>query len=149
MTPSNGNIFRVTGLLYREFTGHRWIPCINSQWRGALMFSLMCAWINGWVNNGKTGDLRRHRAHYDVTVMYPSPCCSSNFLNKHLCYQFPGRRSNGGFMLLHFQRGSDGQSACQLPSTDDWPICKVHTRVGWLSGLVNELLWGTGLRLPL
>ena len=25
--------------------------------------------INGWVNNGETGDLRRHLAHYDVTVM--------------------------------------------------------------------------------
>ena len=21
------------------------------QWRGALMFSLICAWINGWINN--------------------------------------------------------------------------------------------------
>ena len=28
-----------------------------------------CAWINGWVNNGEAGDLRRHRAHYDVTVI--------------------------------------------------------------------------------
>ena len=25
--------------------------------------------INGWVNNGEAGDLRRYRAHYDVTVM--------------------------------------------------------------------------------
>ena len=25
--------------------------------------------INGWVNNDEAGDLRRHRAHYDVTVM--------------------------------------------------------------------------------
>ena len=33
------------------------------------MFSLICAWINGWVNNRKAGDLRRHRAHYDVIVM--------------------------------------------------------------------------------
>ena len=33
------------------------------------MFSLICAWINGWVNNGEAGDLKRHRAHYDVTVM--------------------------------------------------------------------------------
>ena len=41
----------------------------NSQWRGALMFSLICAWISGWVNNLKAGDLRRHRAHHDVTVM--------------------------------------------------------------------------------
>ena len=28
------------------------------------------AWINGWVNNREAGDLRRLRAHYDVTVMY-------------------------------------------------------------------------------
>ena len=41
----------------------------KGQWRGALMFSLICARINGWVNNRKTGDLRRHRAHYDVIVM--------------------------------------------------------------------------------
>ena len=33
------------------------------------MFTLICAWINGWVNNRDAGDLRRHRAHYDVTVM--------------------------------------------------------------------------------
>ena len=39
------------------------------QWRGALMFSLICAWINGWVNKPEAGELRRHRAPYDVTVM--------------------------------------------------------------------------------
>ena len=41
----------------------------KGQWRGALMFSLICAWINGWVNNREAGDLSCHRAHYDVTVM--------------------------------------------------------------------------------
>ena len=41
----------------------------KGQWRGALMFSLICAWINGWVNNREAGDLRRHRAYCDVTVM--------------------------------------------------------------------------------
>ena len=41
----------------------------KGQWRGALMFSLICIWINGWVNNREAGDLRRHRAHYDVIVM--------------------------------------------------------------------------------
>ena len=41
----------------------------KGQWRGALMFSLICAWINGWVNNREAGDLRRNRAHCDVTVM--------------------------------------------------------------------------------
>ena len=41
----------------------------KSQWRGALMFSLIYAWINDQVNNRDAGDLRRHRAHYDVIVM--------------------------------------------------------------------------------
>ena len=34
--------------------------------------SVICAWINGWVNNRKSGDLRRHRAHYHITVMHIS-----------------------------------------------------------------------------
>ena len=38
----------------------------KGQWCGALMFSLICAWINAWVNNHETGDLRRHRAHYEI-----------------------------------------------------------------------------------
>ena len=41
----------------------------KGQWRGALIFSLIWAWINEWVNNREAGDLRRHRAHYDVHVM--------------------------------------------------------------------------------
>ena len=41
----------------------------KGQWRGALMFSLICAWINGWANNRENGDLRRRRAYYDVIVM--------------------------------------------------------------------------------
>ena len=67
MTSSNGNIFRVTGLL----CGNR--GPVNSphkgQWRRALMFSLICAWINDWANNREAGDLRRYRAHYDVIQM--------------------------------------------------------------------------------
>ena len=50
---------------------HRW-P-VNSPhkgpWCGSVMFSLMYDWINGWVNDREAGDLRRHRVHYDVTVM--------------------------------------------------------------------------------
>ena len=41
----------------------------KGQWRGAFMFTLICARINGWVNNCETGDLRRYRANYDVIVM--------------------------------------------------------------------------------
>ena len=68
MTSSNGNIFRVTAHCAENSP----VP-VNSphkgQWRGALMFSLICVWINDWVNNGDAGDLRRYRIHYDVTVM--------------------------------------------------------------------------------
>ena len=60
MTSKNGNIFRVTGPLCGEFTCQRWIH---------LMFSLICARTNGWVNNRDTGYLRRHRTHYDFNVM--------------------------------------------------------------------------------
>ena len=41
----------------------------KGQWRGAMMFSLICTWISDWVNNREAGDLRRHRGHYDVNVM--------------------------------------------------------------------------------
>ena len=50
---------------------HRWL--VNSphsgQWCRALMFSLVFAWVNGRVNNREAGDLGRHLAHHDVTVM--------------------------------------------------------------------------------
>ena len=42
----------------------------KGQWRGALMFTLICTRINGGVNNGEAGDLRRYRPHYDVIVMW-------------------------------------------------------------------------------
>ena len=63
------------------------------QWRGALMLSLICAWINGWVNNRQACDLRSHRGHYDITVLpvisLPSsvgPVClfNSNCSSLHL-----------------------------------------------------------------
>ena len=44
----------------------------KGQWRGALMFSLIYTWMNGWVNNREAGDLRRHRPHCDVTVIVSS-----------------------------------------------------------------------------
>ena len=40
----------------------------KGQWRGALMTSLICAWIKAWINNRDAGDLRGHRTDYDVTV---------------------------------------------------------------------------------
>ena len=42
----------------------------KGQCRRALMFSLICVWINGWVNNREAGDITRHRTHHDVIVMF-------------------------------------------------------------------------------
>ena len=61
MTSSNGNIFCITGHLCSKFTGHRWIPCTKASDVELWCFSLICTWINGWINN--------HEAGYDVTVM--------------------------------------------------------------------------------
>ena len=41
----------------------------KGQWRGTSMFSLICVWINGWLNNREAGDLRGYRTHYDVSAM--------------------------------------------------------------------------------
>ena len=68
---------------------HRW-PVVSphkGQWRGALMFSLVCAWTNGWVNNRDTGDLRYYRAHYDVTVtVMRQPKCHAVVAKKIDCH---------------------------------------------------------------
>ena len=57
----------------------------KGQWRGALMFSLICAWINDWVNNREAGDLRRHRGHYDVYVMLTKDTEYDNFVLNRFC----------------------------------------------------------------
>ena len=62
---------------YRPFVRGIHRSPVNSphkgQWCRSLMFSLICAWINGWVNNGEAGDLWCQLAHYDVTIMMMQP----------------------------------------------------------------------------
>ena len=56
------------------------VLCVGNSWvtgefpekgqrRKTLMFSLICACTNGWVNNRDAGDLTRHPTHYDITVI--------------------------------------------------------------------------------
>ena len=76
----------------------RWL--VNSphkgQWRGALMFSLICAWINAWVNSREAGDLRCHRAHYDVTVM--GHVIINHDIDNFLCYM----KKDSSLFLIKF-----------------------------------------------
>ena len=72
MTSSNGNIFRVTGLLCGEF-GHRWIPGTEAS-DAELWCFLWSAPGSTVEHNGDAGDLKCHRANYDVIVMFAF-CC--------------------------------------------------------------------------
>ena len=68
----------------------------RGQWRGALMFSLICVGINGWIKNPEAGDLRCYCTHYDISVMFVEPnlanvcdnftvlnCLEENLYNSH------------------------------------------------------------------
>ena len=68
MTSSNGIIFRVTGLLCGRFTSHRWITRTKASDEETLMFSLIWAWTNSWVNR------KCYCGHYDDIVMFFISC---------------------------------------------------------------------------
>ena len=96
---------------------HRW-P-VNSphkgQWRGALMFSLICARINRWVNNREAGDLRRYRTHYDVIVITPVH-------SRHITdWLMQPRRSHRRYNFVAVTRGDGYKRVNQLQAIDDLP----------------------------
>ena len=93
MASLYGDIFRVTGPLCSEFTGHQWIPLTKAS-DAKLWSFFICAWTNSSVNNQNGDDLRRHRA-YDVTLMIScyqlnlAPSChmaSCNLVNTGMPY---------------------------------------------------------------
>ena len=89
MTSSDENIFRFTGHLCGGIHRSPENSLRKGQWRGALMFSLICVCLNGWVNNREAGDLRRYRAHYDVTVS-GQQCTSRELYTRFaLCIHIP------------------------------------------------------------
>ena len=64
--------------------GIRWSPVDsphNGQWHGALMLSLLCAWINYWINSGNTCHLRCHNVH--VTSLLWQKFFSDQTYNKN------------------------------------------------------------------
>ena len=67
--PQMETCFRITGPLCGEFTGHRWISFTKASDAGLWYFHWYVHEKNVWVNNREAGDLRHHRAHYDVIVM--------------------------------------------------------------------------------
>ena len=94
----------------------------KGQWCGALMFSLICTWTNGWLNNRDAVDLRCHRAHYDVTVMMMTYWQGSILHQCSLCCTF-------GFILQWTDHGFMYQSVmyrCSAKLSEDlgqWTFC--------------------------
>ena len=107
MTSSNGNIFRViNGPLSPVNSPHK------GQWRGALIFSLICAWINGLANKREAGNYRRHRAHHDIIVMFYMNIARLQFIDfaTELCFTnaknvdtYILQSSNSRKILYHFK----------------------------------------------
>ena len=110
----------------------RWIhrSPVNSphkgQRRGALMFSLICAWINGWINNRAAGDFRRYRAHYDIIVIV---CYSVVTANWAQAVKNSFLRGISGIWWLHLNRNLSlipgclpfhPQSVCTIPRKYIW-----------------------------
>ena len=113
MMSSNGNILRVTDPLCGESPQ-------SGQWRGALMFSLICVWIKDWVNNREADDLRRHRGLYDVPVM----CTHQTYCGHTRIYMI----RNAYIVNAHSHTLSTHTRihfACSLA----WIKCKVHTQM--------------------
>ena len=79
MTSSNGNIFRVTGPLWVDSAQNR--PVTRS-----FGVYFICTWTNDWTRNRDAGDLRSHRAHSDVTIMYSFLSFAACILIQNLCY---------------------------------------------------------------
>ena len=74
MTSSNGNISTLLALCAGNSPVTGKFPLQRPVTR-ALMFSLICTWTSGWVDNRDAGGLKHHRTHYDVTVIFSRfPC---------------------------------------------------------------------------
>ena len=76
MTSSNGFFSTLLALCAGNSPATGEFPSQRLVTR-SLMFPLICAWTNGWVNNRDAGGLRRHGAHHDVTLMMTSSVSQS------------------------------------------------------------------------
>ena len=104
------------------------------------MFSLICTWTNGWVNNRDASDLRRHRAHNEVTVMkcHLRLCsCGDAFIRYYLSHMVYLCRIESlcGRIWKHFAR--------------HWTMGKLYNqpRLSWTTQAVTTTLQETVERL--
>ena len=134
--------------------GIHWSPVSSShkgQWRGALVFSFICTWTDAWANNRNAGDLKRHRAHYNVTVMfnveartirrYPAEDISTIFLDANILIQISLKFVLRGPVFVHTWLGN-GQATSHFLTQSH--IC-MYPGV-WLTKKIS-IISGNGLAL--
>ena len=148
-------IFHDDVIKWKHFFPHYW-PFVRGilrgpvnsphkgQWRGALMFSFICVWINGWVNNREAGDLRRYRAHYDVSVMsitrslvvvYLALCHKEVYVAADFCHS---KTFIPFFGTLHVLLMPYGLISCQTnvhilsPEKYTEVMCDTHETIFWI-----------------
>ena len=128
----------------------------KGQWRGALMFSLISTGTNGWVNGREPGDLRRHRAHYDVIAMLtlnsqlpntsltaPSQPFFNQYENFLICMDTVGKQL--AVTAPHFRHAWEG-GHFQKPKTSRITEDQKIQDLGlWVSPLVKIDLMGFGV----
>ena len=79
------------------FTGHRFIRSLRPV--TPLMFSLICAWKNGWANNQDIDDLRRRGSYHDVTVMLLFCCVQHHVIQ----FQYSWRTPQMSFLFVNHE----------------------------------------------
>ena len=134
MTPSNGNIFRVTGHLWGNAPITGGSPQ-KGQWRRVLVFYLICTWTDVCTNNRTTSDLRRHRAPRDITVMLPQGLRLDS-VNNGIMFQLSSRPNNHiikvwcskKFLVMHY---------CPQHANLHWDWAIECSRAGLLCMLSN------------
>ena len=127
----------------------RWIPRTKAS-DAELWWFLICARINDWVNNREAGDLRRHRGHYDVSVMsrnYIDPDKSFIILldqtlgqfyqNEVICFPWHGPWNHHLQILHHL--GDMGVSKLIFPL--DYFLCFSASSKHWLPIRYHIHIW--------
>ena len=126
----------------------------KGQWRGALMFSLIRAWTNGWANYRDAGDLRRHRDHYDVTVMGKRLSTHGSHQQKHH-KPVSNWTPRNIFQLISFETQmfpfKKMHLKCRLPNADHFVTASLNvifsTKIHWKASPIHYLMTEFGFRI--
>ena len=106
----------------------------KGRWRGVLMLSLICDWINDSVNNHEAGDLRRHRVHYDVIVMTRFVlCCAFLWFDSDWSYYLRATNANlsdmGKLFTWNYMYRQTSNISCTLVGNKQRVL--MHRHQGW------------------